>query len=178
MVEAKDSRKATISVQYLDQLAPLDQPEVLIVPKWAYDLVLGMQWFMALNPEIDRSTSRLRALRTPNGRLQAQDPQYQGLRDSRDGEKSEIPMADATCTAPGCSHAPPDIELLGATAFGDCLASDEVDQAFVLRIGDCTELLVATFGGTSGENILQSVGGDDQAAAAVVAAEKLRVDGA
>jgi hypothetical protein len=32
MVEAKDSRKATISVRYLDQLAPVEEPEVFIVP--------------------------------------------------------------------------------------------------------------------------------------------------
>ena len=32
MVETKDSWKATISVRYLDQLAPVDEPEVLIVP--------------------------------------------------------------------------------------------------------------------------------------------------
>jgi len=53
MVEAKDSWKTTIVVRYLDQLAPVDEPEVLIVPTRAYDLVLGMPWFTARNPEID-----------------------------------------------------------------------------------------------------------------------------
>jgi hypothetical protein len=170
MVEAKDSRKATISVHYLDQLAPVDKPEVLIVPIRAYDFVLGMPWFTARNPEIDWSTGRLTALRTPNGKLQARVP--------GDGEKSEIPMADTTRTSPGRGHAPPNIELFGATAFVDLLASDEVDQAFALRIGDCTGLLGATLGGTSGEKILRSGGRDEQGAAAVVAAEELHIDGA
>jgi hypothetical protein len=60
-------------------------------------------------------------------------------------------MVDATRTSPGWGHAPPNVKLLGATAFVNRLASDEVDQAFALLIGDCTELLGATLGGTSGE---------------------------
>jgi len=178
MVEAKDSWKATISVRYLDQLAPVDEPEVLIVPMRACDLVLGMLWLTARNPEIDWSNGRLTALRTPNGKLQARDPRDEAVRDPRDGEKSEIPMADPTRTSPGRGHAPPNIELLGATAFVDLLASDEVDQAFALRIGDCTGLLGATLGGTSGEKILRSAGSDEQGAEAVVAAEELHIDGA
>jgi len=38
----------------------------------------------------------------------------------------------------------PDIELLGATAFDDLLAGEEVVVAFALRIGECTGLLGAT----------------------------------
>jgi len=178
MVEAKDSRKATISVRYLDQLAPVDEPEVLIVPMRAYDLVLGMPWFTAQNPEIDWSTSRLTALRTAHRKLQARDPRDEGVQDPRDGEKSEIPMVDTTRTSLGLGHAPPNIELLGATAFLDLVASDEVDQAFALGIGDCTGLLGATLGGTSGEKILRSAGRDEQGAVAVVAAEELHIDGA
>jgi len=50
MVEAKDSRMSTISVRYFDQLAVVGKAEILIVPMRAYDLVLGMPWFMARNP--------------------------------------------------------------------------------------------------------------------------------
>jgi hypothetical protein len=178
MVEAKDSRKATISVRYLDQLARVDEPEVQIVPQRAYNLVLGMPGFTAWNPEIIWSSGRLTAIQTPNGKLQAQDPQDEGVWDPRDGEQSDIAMADATRSSPGCDHTPLNIELLGATAFIDLLASDEVDQAFVLRIGDCTGLLAATWGGTSGEKILQSAGCNEQGAAAVVVAEELHIDGA
>jgi hypothetical protein len=60
-------------------------------------------------------------------------------------------MVDATRTSPGWGHAPPNIKLLGATAFVNPLASDEVHQAFALRIGDCTELPGETLGGTSGD---------------------------
>jgi len=70
-------------------------------------------------------------------------------------------MADTTRTLPGRGHAPPNIELLGGTAFVDLLGSDEVDQTFALQIGDCTGLLGATLGGTSGEKILRSAGHDE-----------------
>lgn len=42
MVSAKESRKTSISVQYLEHLAPVDEPEVLIVPMKAYNLVLEL----------------------------------------------------------------------------------------------------------------------------------------
>jgi len=129
-VEAKDSRKTIISVGYFDQMAPVDELEVLFVPMLAYDLVLGMLWFTARNPEIDWSTGRPAALRTPNAKLQARDPRDEGVWDPRDGEKSEIPMAEPTISSPGCGHTAPNIEPLRATASVDLLASDEVDQAF------------------------------------------------
>jgi hypothetical protein len=42
---ANDSRKTTISVQYLKHLAPVDESEVVVVLIKAYDLVLGLPWF-------------------------------------------------------------------------------------------------------------------------------------
>jgi len=137
-----------------------------------------MAWFTARNPESDWSTGRRTTLRTPTAKLQSRDRRDEGVRDPRDGEKSEIPITDTTRTSPGRGHAPPNIELLGATAFVDLLASDEVDQAFALRIGDCTGLLGATLGGTSGEKMLRSAGRNEQGAAVVVAAEELHIDGA
>jgi hypothetical protein len=45
-----------------------------------------------------------------------------------------------------------DIQILGATAFDDPLASAEVVRTFFLRVGDCTGLLGATVEGiTDGE---------------------------
>jgi len=65
MEHARDSQKTMISAQYFDHLAPVDEPEVLVVPIKAYDLVLGLPWFRARNPEIDWSRNRLWSLRTP-----------------------------------------------------------------------------------------------------------------
>jgi len=62
-------------------------------------------------------------------------------------------MADTTKTWLGRGHAPPNVELLGATAFVNLFASDEVDQAFAVQIGGCTGLPGANLGGTSGEKI-------------------------
>jgi len=46
----------------------------------------------------------------------------------------------------------PDIQILGATAFDDLLASEQVVGTFFLRVGDCTGLLGATVEGiTDGE---------------------------
>jgi len=46
----------------------------------------------------------------------------------------------------------PDIPILGATAFDNLLASDQVIWTFFLRVGDCTRLLGATVEGiTDGE---------------------------
>jgi hypothetical protein len=46
----------------------------------------------------------------------------------------------------------PDIQILGATAFNDLLAGEQVVGTFFLRVGDCTGLLGATVEGiTDGE---------------------------
>jgi hypothetical protein len=70
----------------------------------------------------------------------------------------------------------PDIQTLGATAFDDLLASDEVVAAFALRIRECTGLLGATLEDItldSPGNTDPSAECDEQGAAAVVAAEEL-----
>jgi hypothetical protein len=46
---------------------PVDEPDVLVVPMMAYDLVLGLPWFQSRNPEIDWSKGQLLGLRTPVG---------------------------------------------------------------------------------------------------------------
>ena len=46
----------------------------------------------------------------------------------------------------------PDIQILGATAFDDLLASEQVVGTFFLTVGDCTGLVGATVEGiTDGE---------------------------
>jgi len=64
MMSVKDSRKTTILCQYIEHSAPVDEPDVLVVPMVAYDLVLGLPWFQSRNPEIDQSKGQLLGLRT------------------------------------------------------------------------------------------------------------------
>jgi len=53
MQHAKDSRKMRITDQYLYYLAPVDILDVLVMPKRAYNLVLGLPWFPKQHPDID-----------------------------------------------------------------------------------------------------------------------------
>jgi hypothetical protein len=107
MMSARESRKASLLVQYFEHLKPVDESEVSVVPMMAYDLVLGLTWYKARNLEIDWSKGRLTALQTPNG------PQ-----------RAKIPEADRASPLPERGEEntndepPPDIKLLGATAFG------------------------------------------------------------
>jgi hypothetical protein len=56
-----------MTVQYIDHLAPVHEPEVRAVPMRAYDLVLRIPLFKTRKSEIDWATSRLTSLRTPSG---------------------------------------------------------------------------------------------------------------
>jgi hypothetical protein len=46
---------------------PVDEPDFLVVPMIAYDLVLGLPWFQSSNPECNSSKGQLLGLRTPVG---------------------------------------------------------------------------------------------------------------
>jgi hypothetical protein len=126
MLSAKESRKASLFVQYFEHRKQLDKSEVLVVPIKAYDLLLGLPWFKARDPGIHWTKGRLTALRTPN-RLQW----------------AKIPQADLTCPLPERGEGntnvdpPPDIQLLGATAFDHISASEAVVEAFAIRLGEC-----------------------------------------
>jgi hypothetical protein len=121
MMSAKESQKAGLLVQYFERLKPVDKSEVLVVPMKAYDLVLGLPWFKARNPETNWTKGQLTALRTPNG------PQ-----------RAKIPEADHASSLPERGEGDtnvdpsPDIQLLGATAFNHLLASEEVVKPFAI----------------------------------------------
>ena len=161
MMSAKESRKASLLVQYFEHLKPVDESEVLVVPMKAYDLVLGLTWFKARNPENDKTKGQLTALRTPNG------PQ-----------RATIPEADHASPLPERGQGytivdpPPDIQLLGATAFDQLLASVEVVEAIAKRLGECQGLLGASLEGiTEGEGNHRMLNARAGAAAVVAAAE-------
>jgi hypothetical protein len=75
MMSARESRKASLLVQYFEHLKPVDKSEVLVVPMKAYDLVLGLPRIKARNPEIDWTNGGLTALRTQNGPQRAKIPE-------------------------------------------------------------------------------------------------------
>jgi hypothetical protein len=60
-----------MTVQYMNHLAQVHKPEVLVVPTRAYELVLGLPWFKTRKPEIDWATGQLTSLRTPSGQGEA-----------------------------------------------------------------------------------------------------------
>jgi len=103
----------------------------------------------------------LTALRTPNGPQQA-----------------KIPEAHRACPLPergeeNTNDEPhPDIQLLGATAFGHLLASEEMVEAFAIRLGVCQGLLGASLEGiTEGEGNPRMLNARAGAAAVVAAKE-------
>jgi len=61
----KEHREKTrITVQYLDDPAPVDKSDVLVMPMRGYDLVRGLPWFNKQNLDID--WARLTSLRSPS----------------------------------------------------------------------------------------------------------------
>jgi len=160
-MSAKDSRKASLLVQYFEHLKLVDESEVVVVPIKAYDLVLGLPWFKARNLEIDWTKGRLTALRTPNGPQRAKIPEVDHaspLPERGEGNTNVDP--------------PPDIQLIGATAFDHLLASEEVVEASTIQLGECQGLLGASLEAiTEGEGNPRMLNGR-AGAAAVVAAEE------
>jgi len=64
-MSAKASRKASLLVPYFEHLKQVDRSEVLLVAMKVYDLVMGLLWVKARNPELDWTKGPLTALRTP-----------------------------------------------------------------------------------------------------------------
>ena len=164
IAHAREIRKTAMTVQYMDHLAPVHKPEVLLVPMREYDLVLGVPWFKTREPEIDWANGRLTSLSTPSGQGEARRSGmivqwYEGQYDESTNVRlpdiggstptinttSEIPVdPDGKPRESGEDSPTPDIEILGATACDDLLASDETIETFALRIGECSGLLGAT----------------------------------
>jgi len=148
LAHASDGRKTTFTIQYMEHLSPVEESEVLVVPMRANDLVLGLPWFQSRNPDIDWQSGRFLALRTPGGAEVV-------AVDRVDDQECAGNVPGSTATEEGCSEGGggmPDIYLLGATAFDDLLASEQVVGTFFLRLGHCTGLLEATVEGiTDGE---------------------------
>ena len=67
MANVSNSRQTDFTVQCMENISPVQESEVLVVPIRAYNLVFRLRWFRARNPDVDWQSVRLFALRTPGG---------------------------------------------------------------------------------------------------------------
>jgi hypothetical protein len=58
IAHVRESCKTVITDQYMDHFAPVHEPEVLVLPMRAYNLVLGLPGFKTRKLEIIWATSR------------------------------------------------------------------------------------------------------------------------
>jgi len=131
MVHASESQKTMFTVQYMEHLSPVQESDVLVVPMQAYDLVLGLRWFQSSNPNVDWQHIRLFALRTPGG-AEVLDV------DRVDHQECPANAPESSAREEACSEGGsgiPDIQILGATAFDNLLASEQAVGTFLLRVG-------------------------------------------
>jgi hypothetical protein len=145
MADTSKSRKTAFTVQYMDPLTPVQESAVLVMRMLAYDLDVGLPWFQSRNPDVDWQHCPLLALRTPCGAELVAVGQV-------DIQECPGNVQGSTAREEACSEGAsgiPDIQILGATAFDDLLASEQVVGTFVLRVGDCTGRLGVTIQGIS-----------------------------
>jgi hypothetical protein len=145
MALASERRKTIFTVHYMEHLSPVQELEVLVVPMKAYHLVLELPCFQSRNRDVDWQSSRLLPLRTPGG------PEVVAV-DRVDHQKCPGNVPGSTGREGACSERGggiPDIQILGATAFDDQLASEQVVGTFFLSVADCTGLPRATVEGVT-----------------------------
>jgi len=93
---------------------PVDEPDVVIVPMMAYDLVLGLPWSQSRNSEIDWSKGQLLGLRTPVGNS------------GNEQTITSLPQGDGSAEDGACEPPPAVyIQFLGATAFDSLMRSSQ-----------------------------------------------------
>jgi len=134
MMSAKDCWETTISVQDFEHLAPVDEPDVLVVPMKASEHDIGLSWFQVRYLEIDQVKVPLLGWWTPVGNslnLQTITSLSQGDRSAEDG---------------ACEPSPPavDVQFLGSIACNDPLASNDIATASAIQIDEGTSLLGAS----------------------------------
>jgi len=128
MAHASDSRKMAFTVQYMEHLSPVQESEVLVVHMRAYDLVLGLPWFQSRNPDVDWQRGRLLPLRTPGGAEVV--PVDRVDHQEWPGNAPGSTAREDVCSEGGGGI--PDIQILGATAFDNLPASEQVVRTIFL----------------------------------------------
>jgi hypothetical protein len=125
-------------MQYLPQLAPVDESDVLIVNMKAYDLVLGIPWFERHNPDIDWVRKRLITLRNPV---------YSGIpANALAGSNNSETSSEHEELSPVQNNAneSSDIAMISAVEFDCLLATAELSEAYALKLWQGTGLLGGT----------------------------------
>jgi len=115
---------------YIEQKVQVDEPDALVVPMMAYDLVLGLPRFVSRNHQIDWSKGQLLGLWTAVGNSGNEQP------------TTSLAQGDGS-VVDNAREQPPAvyIKFLGATAFEDQLPTNEVVAALAIRIDKGTGLL-------------------------------------
>jgi len=132
----------------MEHLSPVQESEVLVVPMWACDFLLGVPWVQARNPDINWQRGRLLALRTPGG-AEVVAVDWVDHQECPGNVPGSTAREEAWSEGRGSI---PDIQILGATAVYYLLAREQVFGTFFLKVGDCSGLLGATVDGiTDGE---------------------------
>jgi len=142
LVDARDSQKVDLNVQYLSYLAPTMEKDCLIVPMQAYDVVLGIPWFKARNPDIDWLHGCLLCLRTPGGDTRRGNAVFRKAADgftSLSTQRGEMLFDDALPARP--DEATGDdrdraakIEMLSATSMGELLGEEDSADTYILKL--------------------------------------------
>ena len=120
MAHASESQKTAFTVQYMKHLSPVEQLEMLVVPRQAHDWVVGCLWVQSTNPNVDWQHGWPLAVQTPGGAdvVSVNRVDYQECRGNvqwstaREKARSE--------GGGGIPH----IQILRATAIDDLLASE------------------------------------------------------
>jgi hypothetical protein len=127
----------------MEHLSPVEDSEALVVPMQADDLVLGLPRFQFSNPDVDWQSGLHLALPTPVG-AEVVAVDWVDHHECPGNVPGSMDTEEVCSEGGGCI---PDIQILGATAFDDLLASEQVVGTSFLTVGDCTELLGATVEG-------------------------------
>jgi len=172
IMHTRERGKTVMMVHYLDHLALVNVPEVLVVPMWVDNLVLGIPSFKTCKPEINRASGRLTSSKT--SRCQAEAPrsamivQWNKGQDDKGTNVWQPDIGGSTPTINSMSEIlvdpdgkprrrsedspTPDIEILGATTLDNLSARDETIKTFALPIGERSGLLGATVEVTNSED--------------------------
>lgn len=159
IMNARESRKIGLNIQYFDYLAGITENDCLVVPMQAYDLVLGIPWFKARDPEIDWQHIRLLCIRTPYRQIQTQ------TRDRRCAPAGSVLSSQddhfsSPSTIRGENTLDPlpmpvevsgngraiKIEMLSATSMGQFLGVEDCANTFILKLNSLDKGDVGTVG--------------------------------
>jgi hypothetical protein len=152
LAHARNSRKLSLDLQYLPELALMQESDVLVVKMTSYDLVLGLPWFERYNPDIDWTRKRLINLRNPvNAQAGITDQNPMNAQVGKlnpvialAGKTNDDDVLNESRSPVHPNDEALHIETLSAVQFESLLASAELSEAFAIRLWQGTGLLGGT----------------------------------